>query len=161
MVDLVEELLRIVDGAEPRLRAVSDDRAAARLAPDRWSAKEVLGHLIDSAANNHRRFVEAQLKDDLVFPGYDQEQWVTVQHYQEEAWPRLVTLWAAYNRYLARVVASIPAAQLTLPRTRHTLDRIAWQLVSADTPTTLEYLIRDYAGHLQDHVNQILEMVKG
>jgi len=64
LVDFVEELQRIVDETEPRLRTVSHDRAAARPAPDRWSAKEMMGHLIDSAANNHRRFVEAQLKDD-------------------------------------------------------------------------------------------------
>ena len=161
MSDIVDEFQRVVDSTEPRLLAITERQASIRPAPDRWSAKEVLGHLIDSAANNHRRFVEAQLKDDLMFPGYAQEQWVVVQQYQQAAWSALVTLWAAYNRHLIHVVSSISDAQLHEPRARHTLDQIAWQTVSRDVPVTFEYLIRDYIGHLRDHVNQILAIVDG
>ena len=159
MSDFARELLAIVEATEPRLRGISAAHAAHRPAPDRWSAKEVLGHLVDSAANNHRRFVEAQLQADLVFSGYEQEQWVRLQHYHDAAWLELITLWAAYNRHLAHVVASIPDEQLLRPRHPHTLDRIAWQTVDRNTPVTLDDLIRDYLEHLQDHLKQIFALV--
>lgn len=119
------------------------------------SAIEILGHLIDSAANNHRRFVEAQFKDDLVFPAYDQESWVAVQDYQHASWTELIALWRSYNLHLAHVVAAIPEALLVQPRTDHTLDRIALHPVSRDTPVSLEYLIRDYYRHLEEHLEQL------
>ena len=101
--------------------------------------------------------MRAQFTDDLVFPGYDQEQWNQVQHYQEEPWLELVKLWQAYNLHLAHVIAQIPETTLTHKRHPHTLDKIAWQTVHADEPTTLEYLIRDYLGHLQEHLGQLME----
>ena len=156
MEDLSQEFKQIVDAAEPRLLEISEAESQARPAGGNWSAKEILGHLIDSASNNHRRFVEAQLKDDLVFPGYDQERWVTLQRYQETPWPTLVKLWKGYNMHLAHVVSVIPQDTLTVKRRQHTLDKIAWRTVSADEPVTLEYLVRDYLGHLQDHLSQIL-----
>jgi len=125
-----------------------------------WSAAQILGHLIDSAANNHQRFVRAQFVDHLDFPGYDQEQWVAAQHYDREPWPQLLALWLAYNRHLAHVVAAIPPAVLTAPRARHSLERIAWQRVPADQPATLAYLIRDYLGHLQAHLQQLYQTLE-
>ena len=72
-----------VDRATDRLLTFSDIEAATRPAPGKWSRKEIIGHLIDSASNNHGRFVRAQLQDDLIFAGYDQEEWVRAQRYQE------------------------------------------------------------------------------
>jgi hypothetical protein len=134
---------------------ISETQAEIRPTPNQWSAKEVLGHLIDSAANNHRRFVEAQLKDELVFPGYDQERWVAVQQYQQAPWLTLIALWKEYNLHLAHLIAAIPETTLKQSRSKHALDRIATQKVSADTPVSLEYLIRDYFKHLQAHLDQI------
>jgi hypothetical protein len=155
MNELSRELQHSVAGAAARLLSFSVVQQTAHL-PGQWSARQILGHLIDSAANNHQRFVRAQFMHDLVLPGYDQEQWITAQHYQDEDWPALVQLWKLYNDHLAHVIAHIPASVLQQPRWPHTLDRIAWQTVGADEPTTLEYLIRDYVGHLNDHLKQIL-----
>ena len=104
--------------------------------------------------------VLAVKSNDLVFAGYDQEQWVMIQHYEDEDWPALIQLWKSYNDHLAHVIAHIPAAVLQQRRWPHTLDRIAWQTVSADKPATLEYLIRDYIGHLNDHAKQILSALE-
>jgi hypothetical protein len=151
---LASELQRLVDSAAEKLRAMPEDQTAIAL-DGQWSARQILGHLIDSAANNHQRFVRAQFTDDLVFQGYAQEDWIRVQHYDDEPWPALVDLWRAYNLHLAHVIAHIPDDVLARPRHLHTLDKIAWQLVPADQPATLEYLVRDYLGHLQDHLQQI------
>ena len=78
-----------------------------------------------------------------------------LQGYQSEPWTGLVTLWKMYNLHLAHIVSSIPDEVLKRPRERHTLDTIAWQTMSADTPVSLEYMIRDYIDHLQDHLKQI------
>lgn len=113
--------------------------------------------MIDSAANNHARFVRAQLQDDLVFEEYAQEEWVRVQKYELESWAALVDLWTEYNLHLLHVIENIPNDILSKPRTNHSLDKITWQTVPANEPTTLDYLIRDYVGHLQGHLKQIFE----
>ena len=129
-------------------------RTAASL-DGQWSAKQILGHLIDSAANNHQRFVRAQFTTDLVFQGYAQENWIRVQHFADEPWLAMIDFWQLYNLHLAHVIAHIPDDVLTRPRHPHTLDKIAWQVIPADQSATLEYLIRDYISHLQDHLKQL------
>jgi hypothetical protein len=156
MKDALEDFRRTVEGAADALLALTDAQSERRPAPGKWSAKEVVGHLIDSAANNHQRFVRAQFQDDLVFPGYAQEEWNAAQHYREEPWPRLVELWRLYNLHLLRVVSHIKEEELRRPRHPHTLHRIAWKLVPEGEPATLEYLIRDYIEHLKHHLGQIV-----
>jgi len=155
MQDSIREFRRTVESSAQQMLVVAEAQSEMRPAPGQWSAKEILGHLIDSAANNHRRFVEAQLKDDLIFSGYDQERWVAVQRYQQASWTGLIALWKAYNLHLARVIASCPEEVLRQPREQHTLDRIAPQLASQDTPASLELLIRDYYAHLEMHLGQL------
>ena len=77
--DFVTTLRQAVDEAASRMLAIADNQAAARPSPDKWSRKEILGHLIDSAVNNQARFVRAQQQADLVFVGYDQDAWVRLQ----------------------------------------------------------------------------------
>jgi hypothetical protein len=151
---VVDDFRDTVDRAAERLLKCADDEAARRPAPRKWSRKEIIGHLIDSACNNHGRFVRAQLQDDLVFPGYDQDAWVRVQRYQDRPWTDLVALWRSYNHHIAHVMATTDAAQLTRPRSRHNLDELAWQTVSAAKPTTLEHFMRDYVEHLKHHLRQ-------
>jgi hypothetical protein len=139
-----------------RLRAFDERRASTPRAAGKWTPKQVLGHLIDSAANNHARFVNAQLKDDLEFHGYEQDAWVRVQRYDARPWHELVDLWLAYNLHLAHVMECADPSSRTAPRQRHSLDRIAFEVRAADEPVTLEYLMTDYIAHLWHHVEQVL-----
>jgi hypothetical protein len=150
-------LLQTLDEAGAEFSAASPAAAAHRPGAGVWSPKEILGHLIDSAANNHHRFVRAQWQDDLVFPGYDQEAWVATQRYHEAPWLELITLWQGYNRHLARVMAATPPAVLTRQHLRHNLDQIAWRTVPRGQPATLDYFMNDYVAHLHHHVAQIRE----
>jgi hypothetical protein len=143
-----------IRNAAVRLQEISADDSA-KSTNGEWSRREILGHLIDSATNNHQRFVRAQFKDDLVFPGYEQEQWVSSQKYNDEPWPDLIALWRAYNLHLLHVVSVIPENVLTQPRDKHSLDQIAFKAVDQNAPATLEYLIRDYLDHLKHHLDQI------
>jgi hypothetical protein len=85
------------------LAGFSEAEAGQRPSPERWTRKEVLGHLIDSASNNHQRFVRGQIAAGQDFPGYDQERWVRIQGYQTARWSDLIELWRAYNTHLLHV----------------------------------------------------------
>ena len=155
--EFVEAFRRTISQAAERLLAMSDTRAREARAPGEWSRKEIIGHLIDSAANNHARFVKAQATDHLLFEGYDADAWVRVQKYNELPWEPLVTLWRDYNLHLARVIASADPAALDRPRERHNLEQVAFALPGGDEPATLAYFIRDYVAHLEHHLEQTLE----
>ena len=141
--------------ATARLREIPEEQSRKKSAPDDWAPVEILGHLIDSAANNHQRFVRAQFTEDLVFSGYEQNQWVSSQRYLDESWAAVIQLWSAYNPHLLHAASVIPEDVLTKPRSPHTLDQIAFNHVDKNEAATLEYLIRDYVDHLRHHLNQI------
>jgi hypothetical protein len=90
-VSAAARLRSSIDAAYPRLSAISDSDAATPPAPGKWSPKQVIGHLIDSASNNHQRFVRANFTDDLIFAGYDQEKWVVLGGYASAPWPSLLS----------------------------------------------------------------------
>jgi len=144
MEKLSEQLVQAVQSAEPKLRKVSEVESGKPVLKGGWSRKQVIGHLIDSASNNHQRFVRAALQGSLQFPRYDQDGSVRVQAVQSAPWPLLVTLWTDYNLYLAHVIAHLPAAQLA-----------AQCQIGEDKPVTLRFLAEDYLRHLLHHLGQI------
>ncbi len=141
---LSAEVLRAVNSAEEILRLVSLEESRVPILAGGWSRKQVMGHLIDSASNNHQRFVRASLQDSLEFPGYDQNGWARVQAAQEADWPLLVALWANYNRFLAHVIAHLPPAKLEVPIR-----------IGQSEPVTLKFLAEDYVRHVVHHLGQI------
>jgi hypothetical protein len=152
---IIREFRAEIEDASLRMLKITDQESATYPAPDKWSRKQIVGHLIDSAANNHQRFVRAQSKGDLVFQGYDQEAWVSVQDYQNESWTELVQLWRHYNLHIAHLISRIPVDTLKKLRHPHSLDQIAWKYVEKDQPTTIEYIFTDYIGHMKSHLDQI------
>ena len=115
------------------------------LRPDGWCARETLGHLIDSACNNHRRFVIGQPPGVERFDGYTQDEWVGRQRYRDVPWESLVSLWTAYNRHLAHVMRN------TSPEAAEGSAMTSW----TSGPITVGFLMHDYVVHLQHHVGQI------
>ena len=153
----LQDFRETIHTAANRLKTI-DARTNSSLHPAKeWTAKEILGHLIDSAANNHQRFVRAQLMDELVFSGYEQNSWVELQNYNDESWLDLIQLWSLYNLHIIHVITQIPDEVLTTPRTKHNLDQLAWQAVDRNQPVTLLYFVRDYLGHLKHHLIQIYD----
>ena len=146
MIEVAGELRDEVDAVLPRLRRMAEADVSRDRGPGKWMKKEILGHLIDSAANNHQRFVRAPAADPFVGPGYDQNAWVAANRYRERPWSELVDLWAGLNRHLAHVIAGVPAEKL---QTRC--------LIGDSQPAPLERWIRDYVRHLKHHLAQIVD----
>ena len=159
VTDTGAELRDAVQRALPRLEAIGIADSARRPAPGKWSAREIIGHLVDSAINNHGRFVRGQLSDELVFQGYAQNDWVLVQGYQDASWPDLVVLWSAINTNLARVISLVPRDVATREHSKHNLHEVAFTTIPASQPATLEYFMRDYVAHLEHHLRQVWEAV--
>jgi DinB family protein len=156
MSEWLDDFRQTIDSASARLMKIDEAQSERPRAEDHWSSKQIIGHLIDSAANNHARFVIGQLKDDLVFPGYDQNGWVRTNHYQQRAWSDLVQLWRSYNLHLHHLMTHADRAKLSTPCTLHTLQEIAFKTVPKAEPVTLEYLMKDYVDHMKHHLAQIL-----
>jgi DinB superfamily len=144
MKELSENLLSVIEAAEPKLREITQLESSERILPGGWSRKQVIAHLIDSASNNHQRFVRAAQLEFLNFPGYDQEENIRVQAPQEADWLLMVSLWAAYNRYLAHVIAHLPPSKLETPCR-----------IGSSEPVTLRFIATDYVTHLVHHLSQI------
>jgi hypothetical protein len=114
------------------------------LRPGGWCPKEVVGHLIDSALNNHQRFIRAAIEGSYEGPGYAQQEWVNLHGYRQLTWDAVVAHWKFQNELLGRVVARIPDQRLTAACT-----------VGNGDAVTLEFLIEDYLAHMDHHIGQI------
>jgi hypothetical protein len=139
------DLGRTVAEAKPLLLKLTNADTSKRPSPDKWSKKEILGHLLDSASNNHQRFVRGALQGSLTFPGYQQDKLVDLQSYREMDWGFVVDFWTSYNRFLAHVLTCLPAkaAKVTC-------------VIGDNKPATLGWIAEDYVAHLKHHLNQIV-----
>lgn len=141
------ELKALVTEWEQLLATVSDMQAAVRPKVGKWSIKEILGHLVDSAINNNVRIIRAQQISLLQIPGYDQEFWGKGQAWQFMNWQNLIKLWTIFNEHLVLTIRTIPTEVL-----QHTVK------VNENEPVTLSYLIVDYVIHMKHHLSQINEL---
>ena len=124
-----------------RLARISEQESL-KVVGSAWTRKQLLGHLIDSTANNHQRFVRLQQGDLDGFPGYDQEAWVAAGHYDRTPWASLVELWRLYNLQLVAIVEGIdPGCAAN-----------RWQ----DGEVDLGFLIEDFPRHTLHHLTRML-----
>lgn len=141
---IAEDLSALVDASRPRLLAVAETRASAKPYPDKWALKEILGHLIDSATNNHQRIVRMQEVADIGVLVYSQTHWVDSQQYLKQQWTDVVDFWYRYNKHLVHVIAHVDPRALS-----NTCD------MGYETRATLRFVIEDYVRHVRHHLEQI------
>lgn len=139
-------LARLAAEAPAAFAQFSDADWRASRGPGKWTRIEIVGHLIDSAVNNHQRIVRALAQPSVEFPSYQQEDHVRVQSFNTADPHAVVDLWSALNRHLAHIAATIPSEKQSTPCA-----------IGPHPPTTLAVLIRDYVAHLEHHLRQILE----
>jgi hypothetical protein len=138
--ELSERLAAVLRNAMPWLVTISEAEASVPECEGKWSAKQVMGHLIDSAVNNLGRIVRLQIEPGLSLPGYEQMAWVNLQHYAEREWAQVLALWFALNEQVAWTIAHVERA------------RLANRGVVAGEPLTLGFLIEDYVAHMEHHL---------
>lgn len=136
----LEKILSEVPG---KLRSIPETTAAEKPQPGKWSRKEILGHLIDSASNNHQRFVRLQIDNNIVLPKYKQDEWVAVQYWQQRKWSDIIALWQLYNAHINYIL--LHADETKLSNTVTLGDKIV----------SLQFLIDDYVDHMEHHLRQI------
>jgi hypothetical protein len=141
-----DHLLRLIAQAEAAFASLDAQHWNASRGAGKWTHLQLLGHLIDSAANNHQRFVRALAQPRLDWPGYDQVAHVAVQDYTGSNPAVCLSLWTSYNRHISHVIRQITPDQ-------------ASTLCSIDSAPemTLSDLVLDYVAHLEHHLRQLLE----
>ena len=144
MIIVARHLQEIINDTKPRLLSISENRAAEKPYSEKWSIKETLGHLIDSASSNHQRIVRMQAMPDIGQFSYEQLHWVNSQHYKSEPWTDIVNLWYFYNKHLSHIIGHID------PKSLNSLCDIDYS-----KPVTLQFVAEDYVRHLQHHLDQI------
>jgi hypothetical protein len=137
-------LRKLLDELPVRLAKLPSDRITQKPAPDRWSAKEELGHLLDSAANNHQRIVRAQMQSGLAMPGYEGDVWVRMHRYQDRNWDHLIETWEALNEQLLIAAQAVPEAAWVNTCTIH-----------GSAPVSLRFVYEDYVHHMLHHLRHI------
>jgi hypothetical protein len=138
--ELSERLAAVLRAAMPWLVTISEAEASVPECEGKWSAKQVIGHLIDSAVNNLGRIVRLQIEAGQSLPGYEQMAWVSLQHYAEREWAQVLALWFALNEHVAWTIGRVEKA------------RLAHRGEVAGEPLTLGFLIEDYIAHMEHHL---------
>jgi len=145
MIEIIEKLEYYSKTIPGKVLEIEDTSVNHKPSPEKWSKKEILGHLVDSAINNLQRLIRVQYEPGVKIV-YDQDQWVKIQNYQYMDIKSVVELWYLMNQQIIRIVKSFPTEKMNL-KIDTGIDKI--ELHSA------EFLIGDYLEHMEHHLKQI------
>jgi len=151
MEKVSNELNSAINAFYDKYKNLKNEIASKRLAADKWTLKEIIGHLIDSASNNHQRFVRLQIVDELIFPGYgkDNSKWLEIQKYNDLNFSDIMLLWKQYNILIGNI---IKVANKTKLDNR-------W-INSEGDKKALRDLMIDYVRHLKDHLQHFEQTLR-
>ena len=149
-LDITTGIARVIATWENKLMNLQTEVISNRFNVQNRSIKQLLGHLIDSASNNHQRMIRLQYNSELVFPDYrqDNDRWIAIQNYQDANWPNLVQLWKYFNLHMIQVIQSTDNSRL----------QNQWKDFEG-TSVTLDQMIVGYLDHLNLHMNEIQELI--
>lgn len=128
----------------PALYAIPESEMVYKASPAKWSKKEILGHLADSAQNNIRRFIVAQYEENPKII-YNQDKWVAILNYQEYDLSNLINIWYLLNKHIVTILKNMP-------------DEMKYRKCQTEASHTLEWLAEDYTKHLRHHLHQVLNL---
>lgn len=138
------KLEKIIDEFFLKLNGLTDAESVYKPSPEKWSKKEIIGHLVDSAHNNIRRFIVAQYEENPSII-YNQDKWVAINNYQHQPLDHVIQLWYIINKQMVSIL-------------RNTSDEMAQQTCKSEAVHTIEWLASDYIKHLLHHLHQLLNL---
>jgi hypothetical protein len=144
MRGIADQMEKTVNDYLPQLKSLDETRASLKPSAKKWSKKEILGHLVDSAQNNLRRFIVAQYENNPKIT-YQQDEWVRINNYQTVKLEELVQLWHLQNRQIIAVL-------------RNTDPGLASRTCDTGELHSIEWLATDYIKHMKHHLHQVLEL---
>jgi len=144
MKNTADDLEKIITTHLLDLAKIGEEEYCLKPAPGKWSKKEILGHLIDSAESNIRRFVVAQYEENPAIK-YNQDQWVTIANYQNWDTLDIINLWYLLNKQVCYIL-------------RNTPEEMYQRKCMTNELRTIEWLASDYVKHLRHHLHVILEL---
>lgn len=144
MEKTIQQLRLIIDSYSIQLLSIHEDKWSHKPNPVKWSKKEILGHLIDSAQNNIRRFIVAQYEDNPKIE-YAQDIWVAAANYQNYVTKDLVDFWILINKHICMILKNIPAG-------------VEERLSETNESHFIKWLAADYNKHLLHHLHQVLDL---
>ncbi len=139
---------KIVDDFE-KLMIMNQNISDVKLGLDKWTLKEIVGHLIDSASNNHQRFVRLQIDKEITLPGYGAEEWVSLSNIQNLDYSFLIGFWKMYNKFLINLIKNIKPISM----------KNVWRIKDGEE-YTLKFLIEDYFTHMNSHYQMFIDRQK-
>jgi hypothetical protein len=133
----------IIDFTDNKILYINWENECAK---GKWSNKEIIGHLIDSAHINLQRFVRCTFEEEFKLI-YQQDEWVKAQHHNIADSAKLLLLWKLVNLQIVRVLDNYPANR--------------WQVTCNNNKgepvyNTVEFIVEDYIAHMQHHLNQLV-----
>jgi hypothetical protein len=143
ITESIKRLKILCDLIPNYLTRINEEEFCFKLNPNKWSKKEILGHLIDSAANNYQRFVRAQF-ENIPAISYDQNNWNTFSYHNQTDSRQLIEFWTSYNKQIIELFKHIPEENLKR------------KCIAGGNKVTLEFIINDYVTHLEHHLKQII-----
>lgn len=144
IISAAERIRHLTSIIPPLLSKIPDTEFARKPAPEKWSRKQIIGHLVDSAANNHHRFIRSRIEDKPnIF--YNQDQWNNLTHYNEMNSRDLISLWENYNKLIAHIIMNISS------------DDLERKCRTGENEHTLAYIITDYVVHMEHHLRQVVQ----
>lgn len=153
--NVINRINYLINSIPEKVTAIPESEMTHKPKADKWSKKEILGHLCDSAFNNHSRFTRAQFEPQpFVITRYEQNEWVKLNGYQKMKTEDVTALWITLNSHIVNVIAIIPEAKLAI---LCDLGDAAFQ--EGDIEKTLLWLIEDYLIHLEYHLKQIVSEI--
>lgn len=144
MTSMASDLEFLITEYLPQLNSISDDEYSLKPLPTKWSKKELIGHLVDSAQSNLRRFVVAQYEESPAI-NYNQDKWVSINNYQQWNVKDLIQLWYLINKQIVYVL-------------KNTSAEMSQRICISSASYTIEWLAQDYIKHLTHHIHQVLNL---
>lgn len=151
LFNTINSLNRNVNEVPENILKLSENELSFKPKPEKWSKKEILGHLCDSAVNNLSRFIRAQFESEpFVVTSYMQDEWVQLNHYQEMSTKDVAELWKTLNKQIINVISGIPEDKLGIE-----CDVSSAAFRETGERKSLLWLIEDYLVHMEYHLKQL------